>query len=807
MPPNLRYALRLMIKSPAFTAVAVLTLGLGIGANTAIFSVFNALVLRPLPIHDPDRMMLITVSNPARGFRGSSFSLASYEALRDRNRSFSGIAGFCFDAFTLSGGAEPEQLAAARVSPNFFEVLGTPPLIGRGFRPAEGDAGAPPVALISSALWQRRFAGDRSILGRTISLDQDVYTIIGVMPADYAFPSPSQDVWVTRLMKYGRLQPEQIQTGAGFLNALARLATGVGIQQADSEVAAITRRYREEHPRATDADPNAHLDIAPLQDSLTLQIRPTLLVLTGAVGFVLLIACANVAGLMMARATGRAKEIALRAALGASRAQLVGQLLAESVVLAAAGAALGVLLAAWGVEWLVKADAGNNLPGFQPIRVDLAVLAFTVLVSMLTGVAFGLVPALEASRPSLNGVLRDGGWGTTGGRRGHRLRSLLVAGQMGLSIVLLIGAGLLLESFRQVQNVKLGFDARHTLTARLAIPPARYPDGPPRARFAREIEQRLQGIPGVTAAAISQSVPLGPVVLSPLLVEGQPAVPIGLRPLAQWGGATPDYFRTLAIPLLRGRYFTWADDEKAPRVVIVNESLARHFWPNQSALGKHITFTRFQAPFEIVGVVGDTKSRGLEVESPMAIFTAYPQWTWQSVSLTLRTTGDPRQLTRALGAMVASVDRNQPVTNIRTMEEVVQNALSQRRETMYLIAGFAAVALILAVIGLYGVMAYSVAQRATEIGIRQAIGAQPGDILRMVLAQGMRLSAIGTGIGVIAAAALTRLLERMLFHVSATDPATFTAIAAIFLAVSLAACALPAWRATRVDPLKALRSS
>ncbi len=805
MPHNLRYALRLMVKSPAFTAVAVLTLALGIGANTAIFIVVNALVLRPLPLGDPARLVLITVSNPTRGFRGSSFSLASFEALRDRNRTFSGIAGFCFDALTVTGGTEPEQLAAARVSTNFFDVLGTQPVIGRGFRAADGDAGAAPVAVISSGLWQRHFASDPGILGKTISLDQDVYSIIGVLPAEYAFPSPGQDVWVSRVMKYGRLQPEQIQQGAGFLNSFARLAPDATLQQADAEVARITAQYREEHPRAPDADPNAHLDVAPLQDSLTTQIRPTLLILTGAVGFVLLIACANVAGLMMARATGRAKEIAVRSALGASRAQIVRQLLAESLLLAIAGAVLGTLLAAWGVEWLVKADAGANLPGFQPIRVDLFVLAFTVLVSAITGIAFGLVPALEASRPNLIRVLRDGGWGTTGGSRGHRLRSLLVAGQMALSIVLLIGAGLLLESFRQVQNVKLGFDPIHTLTARLAIPPAKYPDGARRAQFVHELEQRLQSIPGVTAAGISQSVPLGPVVLSPILVEDQPIVPMGRRPLAQWGGATPDYFRTLAIPLLRGRYFTWTDDEKAPRVVIVNESLARHFWPNQSALGKHITFTRFQAPFEVVGVVGDTRSRGLEVDSPMAIYSAYAQWTWQSVSISLRTDGEPRTLSKALSAMVAAVDRDQPVTAIRTMEEVVETALSQRRETMYLIAGFAAVALILAVIGLYGVMAYGVAQRATEIGIRQAIGAQRADILRLVLAQGVRLSAAGIVIGVIAAAILTRLLGRLLFQVSATDPLTFGTIAAIFLAVSLAACAIPAWRATRIDPLEALR--
>jgi predicted permease len=382
----------------------------------------------------------------------------------------------------------------------------------------------------------------------------------------------------------------------------------------------------------------------------------------------------------------------------------------------------------------------------------------------------------------------------------------MVAGQMALSVVLLIGAGLLLESFRQVRNVRLGFDSHHTLTARLAIPPAKYADGPVRAHFLHEIEQRLAGIPGVTAAGVSQSVPLGFLVLSPILVEGQPFLPMGQRPLAQWNGASPDFFRALSIPLLRGRYFTWADDAQAPRVVIVSESLARHFWPDQNPLGKHITFTRFQAPFEVVGVVGDTKSRGLEVESPMGIYTSYAQWTWQTVSLTVRTAGDPRLLAKSLTAMVAAVDRDQPVTNIRTMDEVVETALSQRRETMYLIAGFAVVALLLAVIGLYGVMAYSVAQRITEIGIRQAIGAQSGDILRMVLAQGVRLSVIGIGIGIVGAVALTRLLAGMLFRVSATDPLTFSVIAGVFLLVALGACGVPAWRATRVDPLAALRA-
>jgi predicted permease len=802
----MRYAIRMMRKTPGFTAVAVGTLALGIGVNSAIFSVVNALVLQPLPVKDPDRIVVVQASSAQRGIRGYSMSLHAYESMRDDSKLLSGVTAWDGESLTLTGdAAEPEALPAARVAPNFFDVLGTRPVLGRGFAAAEGEKGAVPVALISYRLWQRRFAGARSVVGQTASLDREQYTIIGVLPADYPFPVPNVDVWVSRLARFPSLQPEQIEHGAGFLQLIGRLAPGATMEQAGQELLAVHKEYKRAYPAAPDGTPDSRVDISPLQESLTANIRPTLGILTGAVGFVLLIACANVAGLLMARATVRAKEMALRAALGASRAQLIWQLLSESLLLSATGAALGVLLAKWGVAWLVKADAGNNLPGFQPIGVDLAVLGFTAAVSMVSGAAFGLAPAMQASRPDLNGILRDAGWGNIGGRR-MGLRSALVVAQVALSVVLLIGAGLLLESFRQVQNLRLGFTPSQTLVAQVTLPTAKYPDEARRAAFVRELAQSMENTPGVQAASLAQSAPIGGLILSPMLAEGQGFIPLGARPLARWNMASPGYFRTYGIPLLSGRDFTWADDEHAPRALIVNQTLAKHFWPNESALGKHITFTRLQVPFEIVGVVGDTRSGNLEREPQMTMYSVYAQWTRANMTIAVRTAGgSPVALTRTLALRVAAVDRDLPVTGVQSMDEVVQNAMAQRKETMYLVAGFAGLALVLAVIGLYGVMAFSVAQRTAEIGIRQAIGAQRGDILRMVMAQGFKLSIAGVVAGAVAAAALTRLMSGMLFQVSATDPVTFGAIAGVFIAVALAASYVPAWRAMRIDPVVALR--
>jgi putative ABC transport system permease protein len=801
---DVSYALRTMRKGPGFTLVAVLTLALGIGGTTAVFSVVNALLLRPLPLPEPDRLLFLTGANPSRPSAGFPFSLAAYETIRDGNRSLAGITAFCGEGLTLTGVGDPAQLSASLVSPNFLEVLRVQPVLGRSFQPEEGEAGGKPVVLISQRLWQSRFASDPAILGRAITLGQDAYTIIGVMPAEFPFPFTGTDIWATRLMKFTGLLPDQIRNGGGYLMAIARLKPGVPLKQAEAEVRLLGQGYRQDHPGNPDADPRGHLELRPLQETLVTDIRPTLLILTGAVGFVLLIACANVAGLTLARAGSRAKEMVIRAALGAGRGTMIRQLLAESVLLAMAGAVAGVLLADWGVSLLGQAS-GVNLPGFQPIRVDLPVLGFTFAVSLVTGVLFGLVPALQISRPDLNRVLRDGGRGTTGGARRQATRSLLVAGQMALSIVLLIGAGLLLESFRSLQNVDPGFDPRHGFTMRVSLPPTKYPDDARRWQFIRNVVGRLQSLPGVSSATASLGLPLATAVMAPFLAEGQPVVAMGLRPLAAWNAIAPDYFKTLGVPLVGGRDFSPADDEHAPKRVIVSQSLARRFWPNEDAVGKRISYARRQVLAEIVGVARDVKTQGLEADAGMVFYTPYAQFAWPNMSLTLRTAGDPRQLFNAARAQVFAVDRDLPVINPRTTEDLLDGVLAQRRQTMYVVAGFAVVALLLAVIGLYGVMAYSVAQRTAEIGIRQAIGAQRRDILRMVMGQALRLSLAGIGVGVIASTVLTRLIARMLFHTSATDPVTYIGISILFLAIALAASYLPAWRATRIDPMTALR--
>ena len=543
--------------------------------------------------------------------------------------------------------------------------------------------------------------------------------------------------------------------------------------------------------------------MTPLQETFVSEARPTLLVLAGAIGFVLLIACANVASLLLARASARTKEIAVRAALGATRGALIRQMLAESLVLAVAGGVGGLLLAMWGVAWLAKANL-ETIPLFQPIRIDWVVLAFTLGLSLLTGISFGLMPAWNTSRPDLNGILRDSGWGSTGGKR-HRARSLLVIGQTALSIVLLIGAGLLIQSFMRLQDVDSGFDPHHTLSMRVTLPVSKYPDDSTRARFFRELLARLENLPGVKSVTAGMAMPLRANLFAPVLGEGQPNVPIGERPLAEWNPIMPAYFKTLRIPIVQGREFTLADDERAPHVAIISESMARRFWPNRSPLGMRLTFGRNNPVAEIVGVVGDVRNRGLQADPFMAFYTSYPQRAWPRLTIAIRAQGDPRLLSKTAQSQVFALDRDLPVTDVETLEEGLANTLSQKRQTMYLVASFAAVALLLAVIGLYGVMAYAVSQRTAEIGIRQAIGAQRGDIFRLILTQGVRLSLAGIGLGAIASLALTRLISGMLYRVSATDPFTFVAIAFLFFLVALAASYMPAYRATRVDPIEALR--
>jgi putative ABC transport system permease protein len=802
MRNDLKYAARMLLRSPAYTAIAILTLALAIGANTAIFSVVNALLLRPLPLAEPNRLVVVSGPNVGRGTM--LYSIAAYELIRDSSHSFSGVAAYVNESLSMTGMGDPEQLNAALVAPNFFDVLQTQPMLGRAFEPSEGDAGAKPVALISHRLWERRFASDPQILGKPLTLGGEVQTIIGVMPPDFPFPFPGTEIWTTRLLSFNGLQPEQLRNGGGFLTSVARLKPGVTLEQATAEIGVISDQYRREHAGSPDGTVG-HFNVDLLQDRLVQGLRTSLLTLTGAVAFVLLIACANVAGLTLARATARSKEIVVRAALGAGRRDLIRQLLIESLLISLAGAALGLALAQAGLRGLVSMIDGNPLA--KPIALDLQVLLFTLGISVLTGIAFGLLPALRVSRPDLNGVLRDNSWGSTAGPGRHRMRGVLAAAQMALSIVVLIGAGLLIQSFLALRAVDAGFAPDHTFSMRVYLPPARYPDDARRAQFIRQAVERFRSLPGVKSATASLDLPLATRIAAPFLAEGQPVVPIGDRPGAVWNAVTPGYFQTLGIPLLRGRDFTEADDDKAPKRVIVSQSIARRFFPNQDPIGKHITYARREYVAEIVGVAGDVKTQSLESDTSMTYYTPYPQFAWPNMFLNARTEGDPRQFLNTARAQVFALDRDLPIIEPSTLEDLLDANLTGRRQTVLLIGGFAFVAMLLAVLGLYGVMAYSVTQRTAEIGIRQAIGAQRGDILRMVLGQGLRLSLIGIATGIVGALALTRLIATMLYRVTATDPRTFLEISVLFLAIALAACALPAWRAMRVDPLEALRNS
>jgi putative ABC transport system permease protein len=800
---DLLHALRLLRKTPGFTAVAVLTLALGIGANSAIFSVVNTVLLRPLPLRDPDRLVWISASDPLRSAAGIPFSVPAYETLRDGARVLSPVAATCGERITLTRRGDPQQLTAARVSPNFFDVVGVRPALGRGFDRAEGEPGGNPVVLLSHSLWERRFAADPRVLGQSIVLAETPYTVIGIMPPDFPFPYPDTDVWITRVLDFPNLTQEQIRHGGGFLMGLARLAPGATLEQGQAEAAILHRRYREQHPGNPDAGPSSTLYVAPLRETLVTGVRGTILLLTGAVALVLLVACGNVAGLLLARSTARAREIAIRAALGAGRGVLIRQLLAESVLLSLAGAALGIGLAEWGVFALVRFDA-RLLADFPHIQVDAPVLVFTAAVSLLTGIVFGLIPAFHASHPDLAGVLREGAWGTTSGARRHRLRGILVAAQMALSVVLLIGAGLLVESFWRLHNVNPGFDPARALTMNVSLPAAAYPDDPRRTAFVRDVLARLEALPGVRSATASVGLPMAIGVMAPFLAEGQPIVSIGERPLGEWKAITPAYFATMGIPLLRGRAFTWNDGSDAPRRVIVSQALAHRFWGAADPIGKRLVYARREFSAEVVGVAGDVKERGLDSNAGLVYYTPYPQFTWPNLAVTIRAAGDPRPLANAARAQITAVDADLPVTHVQTLEEFVAENLSERRQTMYLLAGFAAVAAVLSLLGLYAAMAYSVAQRTTEIGIRQAVGASGADILRLVLAQSLRVAAAGIAAGILGALVLTRLLSRMLFHVSRTDPFTYAAIALLFLVVALAATVFPAWRAARVDPLRAL---
>jgi putative ABC transport system permease protein len=812
------YSLRTMSRNPAFAITAMLILALGMGGNTAIFSVIRAVLLRPLDYRDPDRLVHFSVENPRQPMQNPSFSLAQFEEMKASAKSFTALGAYGRpENLALSSGGEPEELKGARVSANFLEVLGVPPALGRSFFEEEDKEGGRPVAMISRGLWKRRFGGDPKVAGKEVTLESTGTTIIGVLPEGFEFPYADVDVWVTRPSEWSMLPPRY--WGVPTLTGFGRLKAQMSIEQAGAEMTLLQRRYDVAHPNPTNSDRSAIMRVVLLKDRLVADVRPMLWTLFGAVGFVLLIACANVASLLLARATSRSREFAVRAALGAGRGRLVRQLLVESLMLALGGGVLGMMLATWALRaniyGLLLLPGGVNalyISGARDIRMDGMVLGFTVLLSIGTGVLFGLAPSLQMSRPDLNEVLRDRG--TAGARRGMTAHGLLVTGQVALSIVLLIGAALLIESFYRLHSVDPGFEARNLLTAKIALPRARYDTDLKREAFFRELLPRLQQLPGVRSAALAMLLPTTSWIRTNITqVEGSPELDPGdAASYAVVQSTTPDYFRTLGIPLKRGRAFTARDNTRDSRpVMIVNETLARRLWPEYPSevnpIGLHIKegYDKELGWIEVIGIVADIHEGGLAKDAVAEFYLPCALHPPLSAFLIARTEGDPLRFSNGIRDRVLAVDRDQPVSDVKTMESVFESTLGQRRLTMLLLGTFAGVALLLATVGIYGVVAYSVAQRTQEVGIRRALGAQQGDILRLILGQGLGMVLAGIGIGLGGALALTRVMKNLLSHVNAADPVTFVGIALLFVVVALAGSYIPARRAARIDPMAALR--
>ncbi len=801
---DLRYAVRQLRKSPGFTAIALITLALGIGATTAMFSVIHSVLLKPLEYRDPDRIALVTEgATPIRA-----------EELIAASRSYTELGTFAggSEDMALSGVGEPEVLKGARVSATFLNILGVSPLLGRSFLPEEDKAGAPAVAMISAELWRRRFGRDPLIVGKTVTLAGTPHTIIGVLPASFQFPISSADVWVTRPSEWSVISP-QSRSNSPFLSVLGRLKPRVDIEEASSELAVLNRQYATAHPGMLDAKPNSTDPVRSLKDELVSDVRPKLWMLFGAVGFVLLIVCANLAGLLLARATSRSREFAVRVAIGAGRGRIVGQLLAESFLLASVGGTLGMALAAFSLR-TIRGMTFVDLPRTGEIRIDGTVFGFAVALSILTVVLFGLVPSLAASRPDLAGVLRGSGEGASPTSSKPLLRfgprGLLVVGQIALSIVLLIGATLLIESLTRLYRVDPGFQPASLLTMQISLSPTRYNTEGKKAAFYQELVKRAEALPGVRSAAVTLTLPMTDQWMGvPLDVPGRPPVKFSERPIGILQEITPGYFRTLEIGLKRGREFTEHDRADSVPVVIINENLARMFWPQYPSgpdpVGQHILTGSNLVAEEIVGISADVRQTGRDQDPRPGVYFPYAQKPLSSAMLAVRTNGDPLSFASAVRGQVLAIDNDQPVSAIATMDDVVEASEGQRRLMMRLLGTFAGAAALLTVIGLYGVISYSVVRRTKEMGIRRALGAQGTDILSLMAGQAVGMALAGVILGICGAFALTRLLEDLLFQVRATDPSTFAGISILFVLVALAASYVPARRAARVDPMVALR--
>ena len=796
---DLRYAARMLIKNPGFSAIAILALALGVGANTAIFTVVNSVLIRPLPFSEPDRLVMTYATDPTIGQERIPFSVADFLDWRAQNHIFEKLAAFSDNRFTYTGGESPEQFPGAWVTADFFEVLGQQPEMGRTFLPDEDRPGRAPVVLVSHSFWQRKLGADPNVLGRQITLNNNSFSVVGVMPPGFTFPERDIDLWAVE-----RLDPPS-RRGPYYMWGIGRLAPGATLAQARAEMDTIARRIQQE-TRSTKND--VTFTAIGLTERVVGNVRPALLVLMAAVIFVLLIASANVANLLLARATAREKEIAIRRALGASRARLIRQLLTESVLLAAVGGAVGLLLAQWGVGALL-ALSPDDIPRISEVKIDGRVLGFTFLISMLSGIVFGLAPALHSSKINLNESLKEGGRSAMEGFRQRRLRNLLVVAEIALSLVLLVSAGLMIKSFLKLQNVNPGFNAANILTMQLSLPRTKYTNPAQTAAFYKELLNKVEALPGAKSAAISISLPPNGLEVSDnFSIEEHPTPAGESDPIAPVVFVSPKYFTTLGVPLLRGRYFTENDRDEAPPVVIINEAMARQYFGAEDPIGKRFkqgTLAGGNPWMEIVGVVGNVKYTGLEAKEEPAFYLPHQQNPIRFMYLIVRGDSDPTALLPSIRSEVWSLDKDLPVARVRTMEQLLSESVAQPRFRTLLLAVFAGVALLLAAVGIYGVMSYSVTQRTHEMGIRMALGANPGDIVKMVVGQGLKLALVGAGAGLAGAYGATRLLESLLFDVSATDTMTFAVIPALLTGITLLASYIPARRATRIDPMVALR--
>lgn len=806
---DIRYAFRMLLKRPGFTVIVVLTLALGIGANTTIFSALDAVLLNPLPYKDPDRLVVIWETNKHLGpemWDRNEVAMGNFLDWRSRNQNFDQLAALFDTAMNLTGVGEPQRIQSCVVTTNFFQAIGVQPMLGRSFLPEEEKPGAPFTVILSHDLWQRQFGSDPNIINKSLTLNAHQVAVVGVMPPGFELQFPTSkhvDMWVPFIIDVA--DPDYHDRSQNFLYTVARLKPNVSQEQAQGEMSLIASQLQQQYPE-TNAERGVR--VVPLHKQVVGNVESYLYMLFAAVGFLLLIACTNVAGLLLARVTARHREVAIRIAVGASRWRLIRQLLTESVILSALSGLFGLLLAYGGVKILI-ALTPSEVPRLHEIGLHVPVFLWTLTISIVTGVLFGLAPAVQASKPDLNTALKESSGRNPGSFKGSGLRNLLVVSEVAVALLLLVGAGLMTKSFVRLQQVDPGFDATNVVSMNIALPTSKYRQQQVNVFYDQLIE-RLRNLPGVKSVAGIDVLPLSNGnVSSRFLVEGAPFVPLADRPYAGVRVVTPDYFQTMGIPHLRGRSFTEQDQGNTPGVVIVNEALANRYWPNEDAIGKRLgSFEEVpgkQKWLEIVGVVGNVRHKAIEMEVMEEVYFPYKQSPGNFMNLVVRTTSDPASMVPAIRSQVLSVDKDQPVSDIMTMDQRVAKSVAAKRFVMFLLGAFSILALGLASVGIYGVMAYLVTQRTQEIGVRMALGAQKRDVLKLVVRKGMALAIIGAAIGLVASLALTRLMRSLLFEVTPTDWLTFVTASTVLLIAALLASYIPAHRATKVDPLTALR--